>query len=154
MTVVVWDGMNLATDRQANDGSLKWESSKAWYVTSNGEVSIVSGVGLLSHIVTLREWYKNGALPDRYPAEIQHNTAQLIVIRQDGLWVYDGTAYPEHKGFNVCAFGHGRDFAFGALAMGADARKAVEIACEYSLQCGKGVEIYSLQRGKDNVEEV
>ena len=89
--------MNLATDRQANDGSLKWESSKAWYVSSNGEVNIVSGVGLLSHIVTLREWYKDGALPDKYPAEIRPNTAQLIVIRQDGLWVYDGTTYPKHR---------------------------------------------------------
>ena len=29
MTVIVWDGKTLATDRMANDGSQKWESSKA-----------------------------------------------------------------------------------------------------------------------------
>ena len=152
MTVLVWDGLNLATDRQANDGSLKWESSKAWYVSSNGEVNIVSGVGLLSHIVTLREWYKDGALPDKYPAEIRPNTAQLIVIRQDGLWVYDGTAYPEHRGFNVCAFGHGRDFAFGALAMGASAKEAVDASNMFCLHTGKGIGEYTLLGGHDGTE--
>ncbi len=29
MTIVVWDGQILATDRQANDGSQKWETDKA-----------------------------------------------------------------------------------------------------------------------------
>ena len=33
MTIIVWDGETLATDRQANDGHEKWESEKAWYVT-------------------------------------------------------------------------------------------------------------------------
>ena len=56
MTVVVWDGSTLATDKMANDGSLKWESPKAWYVDNK----IVSGVGLLQHIVLLREWLKKG----------------------------------------------------------------------------------------------
>jgi len=47
MTVLVWDGVSLATDRQANDGSAKWESDKAWYITDKktGKVCIVSGVG-------------------------------------------------------------------------------------------------------------
>ena len=50
MTVVVWDGKTLATDRQANDGYMKWEAEKAWYMarqntTYNSVHYIVSGVG-------------------------------------------------------------------------------------------------------------
>ena len=148
MTIVVWDGKTLATDKMANDGSLKWESPKAWYVDN----TIVSGVGLLQHIVLLREWLKKGGNEEDYPRHIinsSHNSHKLIVVNTDGLSVYDGVPVPsEFYGLEPCAFGHGREFALGAMEMGADARKAVEITNKYSLQCGKGVDIFTLQGGK------
>ncbi len=41
--------------------------------------------------------------------------------------------------------GRGRDFAFGALAMGADAYKAVMIACLYESSCGMGIDTLTLE---------
>lgn len=38
------------------------------------------------------------------------------------------------------AFGSGMDIAIGALAMGANAIKAVEIASRYSSHCGNGID--------------
>ena len=153
MTVVVWDGKTLATDRMANDGSHKWESSKAWYASINQKPVIISGVGLLQHIVFLREWLKKGGKVEDYPRHIlsQHHSPQLVLVKSDGLWVYEGVPVPVSRGFEPCAFGEGKDFAYGALAMGADAEKAVTIANEYSLQCGKGVELFNLNvhGGKD-----
>ena len=150
MTVVVWDGSTLATDKMANDGSLKWESPKAWYVDNK----IVSGVGLLQHIVLLREWVRKGAVVEDYPRHIlnQHHTHQLVVVDSEGLWVYEGVPVPVQHGHTPIAFGHGRDFALGAMAMGANAEKAVEITNKYSLQCGNGVYTYTLQGGKDDKE--
>lgn len=143
MTVLVWDGLSLATDIQANDGSATWVSSKAWYVTNdNNKIGIVSGVGLLRDILNMREWYINGAVPEEFPSDA--NKSQLIAIDENGLWLYEGTPYPVCYGHERVAFGHGKDFAFGALAMGANAEQAVLACNQCSLHCGKGVEVYSI----------
>lgn len=39
------------------------------------------------------------------------------------------------------AWGSGADFALGAMAMGAGARRAVEVACELDVHCGKGIDV-------------
>ena len=79
MSVITWDGRKLATDRMANDGSHKWESSKAWYVTdSNNKVCIVSGVGLLADIVKMKQWFTSGAKHEDFPHLVSF-TSQLIV---------------------------------------------------------------------------
>ena len=70
------------------------------------------------------------------------------MVDNEGLWVYEGVPVPVQHGHTPIAFGHGRDFALGAMAMGANAKKAVEITNKYSLQCGNGVYTYTLQGGK------
>ena len=151
MTVLVWDGLSLATDIQANDGSATWQSSKAWYVTNpHDKIGIVSGVGLLRDILNMREWYINGAIPEEFPSDA--TKSQLIVIDENGLWLYEGTPHAVCYGHEKIAFGHGKDFAFGALAMGADARQAVLACNQCSLHCGKGVEVYSIY-GDTNEKE-
>tara|TARA_R110000824_G_C14668764_1_gene618783 strand:+ start:24 stop:503 length:480 start_codon:yes stop_codon:yes gene_type:complete len=154
MTVVVWDGETLATDRQASDGSLKWETDKAWYVMRDDKPYIVSGVGYLKYIITLREWFTNGADPEKYPYGLRTGTSrittqQLVVIDRDkGLIVYDDSPFPVEQGFTPCAFGDGKEFAYGALSMGATASEAVGVTNEHSLHCGKGVSLYSLHDSK------
>mgnify|MGYP003149565023 CR=1 len=154
MTVVVWDGETLATDRQASDGSLKWETDKAWYVMRDDKPYIVSGVGYLKYIVSLREWFINGAVPNEYPYGLKDSatritTQQLVVVDKDkGLIVYDDSPYPTVHGFVPCAFGDGKEFSYGALSMGATSSEAVGVTNEHSLHCGKGVAIYSLHKSK------
>lgn len=147
MSVVAWDGNVLATDRMANDGSLKWESSKAWYVVSKqtGKICIVSGVGMLAHILEMRDWFRDSGNPE--DLNIPKQTAELIVVDDEGLAVYS------YNGTSVrlsapMAFGEGREYALGAMAVGADATQAVHVANEYSLHCGKGVECFTIQEGK------
>ena len=150
MTVVVWDGETLATDRQANDGSLKWETDKAWYVMRDDKPYIVSGVGYLKYIIALREWFTKGAEPDKYPQGLEvgvHRitSSQLVVVSKDeGLILYDDTPHPVTYGFTPCAFGDGKEFSYGALSMGATSSEAVGVTNEHSLHCGKGVALYSL----------
>jgi hypothetical protein len=149
MTVIVWDGEHLVTDRKATDGSLKWESSKAWYVSSPTHgVCIVSGVGHLKQIITLRNWIAEGADPQQYPYLHSEVSCQLVVVTDAGLLLYDESPYPIERGFTPCAFGHGRDFAYGALAMGANAEQAVDAANKYSHHCGLGKEVFTLHSRK------
>jgi len=128
MTVIVWDGESLATDRQANDGSLKWESSKAWYVHSkNSGTLIVSGVGFLKEILELREWVAKGAITSEYPFLHKECASQLIVVSAtDGLYVYDKSPYAVDRGFDPAAL--------------------------HSMHCGKGVEVFKLQERDDHEE--
>lgn len=150
MTVIVWDGEKLVTDRKATDGTLKWESSKAWYVNSSLHgVCIVSGVGFLKQIITLRGWVANGLDPQQCPYSHDEINCQLIVVTDNGLYQYDELPYPIERGFIPCAFGHGRDFAYGALAMGANAEQAVDVANRYSNYCGLGKEVFTLHNYKD-----
>ena len=155
MTVVVWDGKTLATDRQANDGYMKWEAEKAWYVRRSIEHAempshksvyyIVSGVGTLGSILKMRDCFKSHG--DLSTLEIQPNSAELIVVSSKGLtvWSSNGTSVELSA---PMAFGEGREYALGAMAMGATASEAVQIANEYSLHCGKGVSCYTLQDSK------
>ena len=149
MTVVVWDGENLATDRQATDGSHKWETDKAWYVGRGDSIYIVSGVGLLKNIIELREWFRQGENLDKFPLLGTNNgqlvTQQLLVVSQDtGLFVYEDSPHPGCRGFEPCAFGEGKDSAYGALGMEARSVEAISMAKTYSLHCGKGGAQYIL----------
>ena len=154
MTVVVWDGESLSTDRQASDGSLKWETDKAGYIMRDDKPYIISGVGYLKHIVSLREWFKEGADPNKYPYGLKDSatritTQQLVVVDKDkGLILYDDSPHPTVYGFVPCAFGDGKEFSYGALSMGATSSEAVGVTNEHSLHCGKGVATYSLHRSQ------
>lgn len=44
----------------------------------------------------------------------------------------------------IC-YGEGRDFAYGALEMGANAIKAVEVASKYCISCGMGIDVLSFE---------
>jgi len=144
MTVIAWDGKTLCTDQQANDGSMKWEAEKAWYITNKatGKICIVTGVGTLGYIIQLRDWFASGM---ETTLDITPNMAELIVVDDEGLCVFSGEkTYSPVRLKAPMAFGHGREYAMGAMAMGANASDAVTIANEYSLHCGKGVACYTI----------
>ena len=144
MTVIAWDGKTLCTDQQANDGSMKWEAEKAWYITNKatGKICIVTGVGTLGYIIQLRDWFASGM---ETALDITPNMAELIVVDDGGLCVFSGEkTYSPVRLKAPMAFGHGREYAMGAMAMGANASDAVAIANEYSLHCGKGVACYTI----------
>ena len=155
MTIVVWDKNVLATDRQAEDGSLKWESTKAWHVSSEMYgMCVVSGVGYLQDIVLSREWIRKGANPDEWPLwnKAHRNNCQVVVMTHGKLFLYDGTPYPIERDA-PCAFGHGKDVAYGAMYMGANAEQAVQAANKHAQHCGLGVEIFSLkENGNEEIK--
>lgn len=135
MSVVVWDGISLAADRGGTDGFTMWAMDKIHMYGSEA----LTGVGPHDAIAALVGWYKAGASPDNMPRSLY--PAELIVTSPDGLRRYEANRpTPIDHGLNKCAFGVGRDFAYGAMAMGATATQAVEVACQYSGHCGHGAQ--------------
>ena len=143
MTIIVWDGSTLATDRAATDGVAKWRTEKAWYWGEGEDRLILSGAGPLHSILAMREWFKDGQEPSMFPViQTTHPCHFVVVSPYTGLYRFEITPSPIDHGRGQCAFGEGREFAYGALAMGATAQQAVEIANSHSPHCGLGVAEY------------
>lgn len=139
MTCVVWDGKTLAADKRAVNNGLAFTVTKIRKI--NGD--FVAAAGDFSPIMAIFRWYENGADPDKLP-ECQKDKDRygfLMVIKPDGTitkYEQDGLPYVIEEKYH--AIGCGRDYALGALAMGADARKAVDIACRFDTNCGNGID--------------
>lgn len=146
MTVIVWDGKTLATDKAATDGAAQWLTTKAWYhaLPVEGRV-ILSGAGPLQTILQMRNWVLGGMLQNEFPsAQLSPHFCHFVIVSPSGLRRYEQGPLPIDHGHDKCAFGEGKDFAYGALAMGATAGQAVEIANQHSPHCGLGVATYTL----------
>lgn len=141
MSVVVWDGKTLATDKASASGNIQHRIDKVWI--HGGE--LLTGTGTLGTILEMREWYKSGAYHKAFP-NIQKGDywCHFIVVDEHGLKRYEQSPIPIEHGRNACAFGSGQDLAYGALAMGASAEQAVNIANQYSPSCGQGVDVFTL----------
>ena len=137
MTVIAYDGEFCAIDSGMIAGTTIHQMRK-WWVHNNREV--VTGAGNASHVVALAEWYMGGATLDKFPpAVLFHKDAELIVIDIDGVRRFEASPFPLNHGITKCAFGEGRDFAYGALAVGASAEEAAIAACQYSPACAEPV---------------
>jgi ATP-dependent protease HslVU (ClpYQ) peptidase subunit len=72
--------------------------------------------------------------------------ATLVVIDRAGtLRRFENGPYPLTYHDEIFACGSGCDFAYGAMAMGADASRAVEVASEFDIYCGRGVDTLAFE---------
>lgn len=145
MSVIAWDGKTLAADRQCTNNGLKYEAIKIWQLET-GEV--VAVCGHMDSGLAMKHWFITGADPQQWPKVQEDNDrwSRLIVLRPNGeLYQYERCPYPERIIASRLAWGAGADYAMGAMAMGADARRAVEITNEHSEGCGFGVDAYDVQ---------
>lgn len=145
MTVIVWDGETLASDKQATNSGLKLTTTKIFRIRDH----LVGFSGDLDFAYAMRTWFENGADPEKFPKhqEDDNKWVGMIVITPDKkVLKYERSPYPmDFTEAKYLCIGSGRDFAFGALAMGADAYKAVMIACLYEASCGMGIDTLKLE---------
>ena len=128
----------LAADKLAANFGLARTVTKIW---RHGDallgLSGDAGVG-----TDLREWFKAGAVPDRFPEQAREEKATLIVIdARRVLSAYVDSPFPLVFEDEQFAIGSGRDYALAAMHLGCDARKAVEVACHFEISCGGGIDV-------------
>ncbi|WP_316415289.1 hypothetical protein [Mesoterricola silvestris] len=142
MTVIAWDGKTLAADRQATNCGLASSCTKIQRF-ENG--AIVGMTGEIAGGLNLFKWYANGSDPEKWPArQATDDWSRLIVVENGKAFTYEHLPVPVPVEDPFMAWGSGCDFAMGALAMGADARMAVEIASRFSDSCGMGVDAFDV----------
>jgi hypothetical protein len=140
MTVIAWDGRSLAVDRLATSFGLAAEVKK-YKRLSTKEVLVCYGDHDKGLIVM--NWYEKGGDPEKYPKfQATDDWAGLVVASDKGIKIYNQEPVPLVFEDKFQAWGSGRDYALGAMAMGADAKKAVEITCELNVYCGKGIDVF------------
>lgn len=144
MSVLVWDGATLACDCSANDGAVRYSIDKMWRVQDGkGGYVYMGGVGAVHDISVMKEWAMGGRVPDKFP-NVSNSCTFVIVTISTGLIRYTTKPVGIVHGFNKCAFGSGRDFAYGALHHGANAVDAVRAAIRFSQTCGANVSIFEV----------
>jgi hypothetical protein len=153
MTVVVWDGKTLCADKRATQSDLVRTVTKIRRI--RGHLCAVAGDWDLAQETF--KWFEDGASTTELPPFFRDkdNWVAFVVVTPEGrLLKYERSPYPmdyteavADDGFYV--IGSGRDFAIGALAMGATPRQAVLIASRHCISCGNGVDEFTLQ-GAEN----
>lgn len=135
MSVIAWDGVTLAADTQSSNQNLFRRVTKIW----RHEDMLIAGAGAATTIQAIRNWVLGGCEPKDWPSDYitkDDNTAVWIINKSGRIAVFEGTPYPIPFEDKIFADGSGRDFALGAMAMGAGAHEAVTVACKYDIYCG------------------
>jgi len=146
MTVIAWDGKSLAADRQCQAQGVQRPVTKLHKVrTVTAEEWVVAFCGSLAQGLVLMEWFKEGADPGKWPAfQRTDDWSTLVVANRSSCFMYEQEPVRIHLPGPFMAFGGGKEFALGAMSAGANAKRAVEIACEHCIYCGLGVDVVKL----------
>jgi ATP-dependent protease HslVU (ClpYQ) peptidase subunit len=145
LTVIAWDSKILAADKMALWGDTIGTITKIRRLANGVVVASAGGAGAS---LFLMKWYEDGANPEKWPQDMQNDKDRsgiLIVAGRDGCFFYESypVAIPVEDPFK--AWGCGREAALGAMEMGADAIKAVEIASKWVYGCGRGCDWFEIR---------
>ena len=141
MTAIVWDGQELAADRQTTWGDLGFITTKIRRLP-DGTLIAISGIVTLAEEMVAYLTTPAGENRPKWP-EKSEDHAQVIIVKPDGqvAWYIQDRPFPMSVQQKLMAWGSAREIAMGALFAGADARRAVEICIELSPGCGHGIQV-------------
>lgn len=131
MTTVVWDGKTLAADRRM-----------AGFMTTCKifpfDGGYIAGAGAMDQLAEVALWMQKGGDKPRLPEDAE---SEFLVIRgKRAFWL----TWPYLREIRIrepfAALGSGADYALGALAMGADARRAIQVAAQFDPHTGGGID--------------
>ncbi len=145
MSVIAWDGKVLAADRQYICGDTI-STAKKIFKLSNGEV--LAFCGDLDTGMTMKRWYESGHKIEDWPVDIQNDKdkwCRIIIANPLKIFYFERTPDPVEILDDFMAFGCGREVALGAMAMGATAVQAVQVASRFVIGVGNGVEAFTVR---------
>jgi ATP-dependent protease HslVU (ClpYQ) peptidase subunit len=137
MTVIAWKDGVIAADRQVNSGHLV-RLGKKLFREGN---SVLGFTGPNDFGLAMVRWKRQGGSPTDFPScQSNPDYAVLVEASYRGVFIYYQTADAVEQRQPFWAIGQGAELAIGAMAAGATADQAVDIACQFSSSCGLGVD--------------
>jgi hypothetical protein len=132
----------LVTDSRISDGDTTWRAIKA--EVFNGRIYATAGEA--ADTEKFMAWIRRGRRGARPKVDSEF---QALALTPEGLFFFDQHLYPMRL-LHPMAIGSGAKAARGAMAMGADIRRAVEIACDIDHSSGLPLQEYRLEEEKKN----
>lgn len=135
MTTIAWDGTYLAADKQASG---RYTVGKVFPMADG---SFLAGAGNYSQIIEIATWIATGGAEAAKPNLCEEQTSEVLWVFPDGSAYWLTWPYLRRVKLNekFATLGSGGDYALGALAMGATAKQAVQIASRFDADTGKGI---------------
>lgn len=139
MTIIAWDGSTLAADRQGSRGDLAHPTAKLIKLAGKRGPVALANTGHATVGELLFRWWQAGADPRKWPEEQKTDRwSTLVVATAEGCVFYNQDCVPIKAMEKFDAWGAGRDYALGAMIMGANAMQAVQVASNFDVWCGFG----------------
>ena len=143
MTVIVFDGKQMVADRRMSSGNMH-ETVQKIHRLFGGVV--VGFSGSVAHQGPMLQWVTEGVNPEAYPgpafdAEHPMDAEMLVVNKWGQVFTFVGGPYLVEVLSRPVVIGSGAAYVLGAMAAGADAVRAVEIASQYDPGCGNGIDV-------------
>lgn len=133
MTTIAYRSGVMAADSGVfmND-TLEFSHQKVMRLSDGRLFGACGDSGFIQKVI---RWLEAGSDPDHVPTLLSDGTFSALLVSPDGGTVWSIDKYLElipAKG-EYFADGSGRNIALGAMAAGASAREAVEIACRFDV---------------------
>jgi len=145
MTTIAWDGESIAADRRMTSNCIMTVGKL--FKLPDG--SVLAGAGDYAEVVEVAAWVMEGCDPDARPRFSENSEgSSLLLARPDGKAYWLTWPYLRQVEINepFAAEGSGCQFALGAMAMGATARRAVQIAAKFDPFTGGGVNVIKVKK--------
>lgn len=141
MTCIAWDGKSIAADKLLISGEIASVGTK---IKRLGSGVVVGWTGTHECGLALIRWLEG--IDKNWPTfqADKDRWTRLIVIERGKVSVFEQEPIPQPVEGEFDAWGSGREFSLGAMAMGATAKQAVEVANRFSITCGLGVDVIDL----------
>lgn len=154
MTTIAYCGRFLAADTRGtygNDGICQATCHK---LRVHNDVAF-SATGRITDVwlTKLLDWWLDGADPANMPPRgSDEEVGNFIIVYSTGaLSLTYGTPYPQEMGKPV-AWGSGANYAIGAMEMGADAMRAVQVAMKHDGPTGGDIEFIDMEDIESGVQ--
>jgi len=136
MTTIAVDLNEMASDSMASDEVTMSSVTKSWRVHG----TLVGVAGTYSNCVQFIGWLKGKQEGD--PPSMEGVCA--VVLKPDGLWMYDDHINPYRLKDKFVAIGSGAQAAMAAMHLGCTPREAVRVAAKIDPSTGGRIYVKKL----------
>jgi ATP-dependent protease HslVU (ClpYQ) peptidase subunit len=142
VTIVAYRSGVMASDSATSSDCLNLASMRKITRTPNG--TLVGAAGSAYYIHMFLEWAEKGFNPKKKPPAPDDFTGFIVHPDERAFFIEsDLVFYPVSAPF--FSLGSGADVALGAMAAGATAIKAVQIAIDYCHACKGPIQVFHLK---------
>lgn len=131
MTVIAWDGISLAGDKQSNFSGIRSRTRKVWRIEHGGRVGLFGCAGATGECQAYAAWAKNPKLPKPTLTDLHI----LFIDHRRRAWFAAHDLAWSLLTQPCSAIGTGAELATGAMLAGKTAREAVVLANRVNIYC-------------------